>query len=298
MNVADKRTAADRQEAADARTWAGQQGIPVAGTGRLPAGVLAAFRAYRDGTHPGPAEPGADLPDTPDWDSAAAELGAGQGADVLADVGGQDQAGGAASVSSDDEVPAPSAPPPANLEEARRRLGGDTRKRPPWAGRAGRDRPPRAEPAPIKVTKSVSDDITGKLAMLLTVPVSAWQTVDPACGGAAADNLDNVVRTAVPLICLSQDAVRFFTSATKFMLVWSFLAAVQPVAATVYQHHVTRTIAVLANGRIVHGTLQPDGTVEWPPDVGGQAAAAAPRPDYSAYTTQVAGHVPPVHAAS
>lgn len=295
LDVTDQRTAADRQEAADARAWAAAQGIAVAATGRLPKGLLAAFQAQRDGAASGAGDDGAELLDGGELDGGELADG-GELEDGELEDGGQDQAGGAAvSAPQGSAVPPPAAPPPADLEEARKRLGGGGRVRPPWAARPGKEKQRKPPAPPIKVTRSVSDDITGKLTMLLTVPVSAWQTVDPACGGAAADNLENIVRTAVPLICLSQDAVRFFSSATKFMLVWAFLAAVQPVAATVYQHHVTRTIAVLQDGRIVHGALQPDGTVEWPPDV--HAAAPPPRPDYSAYTTQVHGHVPPVPAA-
>ena len=284
------RTNADRRQAAALRTWAAENGYELAPAGRIPAPVRAAYEAAQ-AAGPGDQDDQGDPPDGDPPDGDPDELGesGGQWDDELS-------LSGPASPPPDGDQDAESGPeadaPPATLAEARERVSGpqDT-----GGGRSGRPRPPswataadkagdRAGPgiaSPVKITKAVRDDVAGKLTLMLTFPVMAWQTVDPLCGGEAADRLDRIVQTAVPLICQSPDAVKMFTKGTTYMLWLEFLMAITPVAGTVYQHHIAHTIEL----------------VEAPAD--GQDPAANghpghhPGPDLSAQYPPVAtGHIP------
>jgi hypothetical protein len=265
--MAESRTLDDRARSAIIREWAGENGFDLAVSGRIPKGVVAAYEAAN----------GTELPpdDGPDWSVP------GDVADPLAGLEGElgDSAGAA--------EPGEGPPPPADLDEARARLGGKA-KRPGWAKEAkpGKDKPP-----PVKVTRAVAGDIEGKLTLLLTGPAVMWQMADPLCGGTFAENLDNVVRKAVPLICQSPDAVRWFTKGTQFLLWLDLIWALQPIGQAVYAHHVAGSVMVLPDGRVVPSRRLDDGRVV-------PAEQAPGPPDRSAYTTDPVGHVPDVHAAA
>lgn len=275
--MADSRTLEDRAQAALIRDWAAENGITVGERGRIPAGVRAAYEAATGNT----AEP--ETGDGPDWDAA---LSAAKGADPLALLEDQlgEEAAGRTGHGSPSEDPGP--PPPADLDEARARLGGKA-KTPGWArdGKASKQAPP------VRVTRAVVGDIEGKLTLLLSGPAVFWQMADPLCGGTFADNLDNIVRKAVPLIVQSPDAVKWFTKGTTFLLWLDLVWALQPVAQAVYAHHVAASVMVLPDGRVVPAVRLDDGRIV-PADRAPQQAA----PDLSAYTTEVNGHVPPVPA--
>jgi hypothetical protein len=273
------------------REWAKSAGLEVADTGRIPASVRQAYDlAHADADDPG-AEPG------PDWAAAAAEAGgpglAASGPpepDPPADApaGPSQPPGGPQGTDAGPAGESTGPPPPADLADARARLEG-TRKRgrPGWAGKESGRRPRAAKPAPPKLTREIRGDIEGKLTLLLSGPVSILAAVDPVCGGAAVENLDLVVRKAVPLICQSPAAVAWFTKGTTFLLWLDLVWALQPIAVAAYSHHVAGTVMVLPDGRIVPSVRLEDGSV-----VPAEQAPAAPRPDYSAYTTHVPGHVP------
>lgn len=276
--MTDTRTLDDRARSAEIRGWAREQGFEVSPRGAIPKGVVAAFDAANGGG-------GGPDGDGPDWAAAAAV--AGDVADPLADSEGEFDGLG--------EVPPDTpttAPPPADLDEARERLGGKPRT-PGWAkddsSEGKRDR--RKSQPQARVTKQVIGDIEGKLTLLLTGPGLMWQTVDPVCGTAFADNLDSIVRKAVPLIIQSPDAVRWFTKGATFLLWLDLVWALQPVAQAVYAHHVAATVMVLPDGTVVPAQRLDDGRI-----VPLGAVPQQARPDRSAYTTQVAGHVPPVPA--
>jgi hypothetical protein len=144
------------------------------------------------------------------------------------------------------------------------------------------------------VTVALTREIQGNLALFLTLPAAGLAAVDPACGGAVADNIDNIVIKATPLICQSPTAVKFLTEGGKWMLWFGLGAAVLPVAKTAYAHHIAGTIMVDDRGRVVPSERGPDGRVV---PLDGQTRQ--PEPDWSAYTTydNVPGHVPPVQHA-
>lgn len=268
--MADTRTLTDRARSALIREWAAEAGFDVSAKGRIPDGIVAAYEAATG--REAPAEDG------PDWDAA---LAGGEAADPLEAL--EDQLGEDGGEPAEGSGP----PPPADLDEARARFAGKP-KPPRWAkdGKASKPQQPT-----VKVTRTVVADIEGKLTLLLTGPAVFWQMADPLCGGAFADNLDNIVRKAVPLICQSPDAVRWFTKGTTFLLWLDLVWALQPVAQAVYAHHVAATVMILPDGRIVPAKRLEDGRIVPLESVPKQAP-----PDVSQYTTQVAGHVPPVPA--
>lgn len=270
--MSDQRTPESRIESSKIRDWAEANGFEVAKSGRIPAGIRSAYEA---------ANPGVVVDDRPDWDQAAAEAGVTAGDDPFGGLEGE-LAGQAAAATAP-----PGPPPPASLDEARERLGAG-RKPPPWAKESGK---PRETPT-VKVTKAVISDMEAKLTLLLAPPAAFWQTVDPLCGNAFADNLDNIVARAVPILAQSAQVVGWFTKGTTFLLWFELVLALRPVADAVYAHHVSGTVMLDERGQPVASRKLEDGRV-----VPLSAAAQGAAPDRSAYTTNVGGHVPPARTA-
>jgi hypothetical protein len=263
--MADTRTLEDRNRAKAIRAWAPEHGYQVAARGTLPANVIEAYDHWLAGFKRDPADaadPG------PDWDEAAAGVG------DVADL--EDEP--AAAADTEAARPEPGQAPPADLDEARARAGAAKRRTPAWARGRGGERAARpAQPPPVKVTRELRGDIEGKLALLLSVPAATWTMADPYCGRAFADNVDNIVRKSVPLICQSPEAVRWFTRGTTFMLWMDLAVACQPVAVAVYRHHA--------------GPQQQRDEIEAMID--GRPVQRAPQPGPAAYPADVfAGHVP------
>ena len=118
-------------------------------------------------------------------------------------------------------------------------------------GRARRTPKPKDDQPPIKITKAVQADITGKLAFWLSIPAEPWLRVDPYCGGAYAGQVDEIAVKMAPLICQSPDLVRWFSKSTTFIM-WTELGiAVRPVVEAIIAHHVTKRIALDSNGEAV-----------------------------------------------
>ena len=260
MRMADTRTLEDRTRSADIRKWAEANGFEVAQRGNLPKGIIAAYEA---------ANPGAVVDGAPDWDRASDDDLA-DAPDVLAAI--------------EDEPDEPAGPPPpASLDEARERAGGTTRKRkaPGWA-RTDRDGAPA--PPPPKVSRAVERDIEGKLALMLAVPVGAWELADPYCGGTMADAMPATIKAALPLICQSPGAVAFFTKGTTWMLWLGLANALRPVATAVYRHHLSPEAQREREAERIARA-----------NPGAEMAAqerVREQVDVSMYTTNVSGHVP------
>jgi hypothetical protein len=123
---------------------------------------------------------------------------------------------------------------------------------------------------PPKITADTRRDIQAKVAIMLTLPATMWAARDPWCGDVAVAQVPAVSEALTDIFCDSPDMVVFFTSAGGQYMKWLSLAtAVQPVAATVFAHHIRHSIG------------QEDA------NHGGLSGAYAP-PDMSAF------HAPPV----
>lgn len=291
--MAAKRTAADRQRAAEIRAWAAGHGLTVAESGRIPQAVVLAYdqRAQNGGPGP-PADDAGSADDAPDWGAAgidALDLDEPQEpppGNWAPEDWDQDGAGVERSA-----APA-GPPPPASLQDARDLLAPPGKAVPPWAGNRGSggrsdQRPPSSAAAPPRLTRAQLGEIQGNWALLLSLPATGLAMIDPACGGAAADNIDTIISKSMPLVIKSPRAVQFLSEAGDWLAWYGLGAAMLPVIQMAWSHHVTHSVMVL-DGQVVASKRLPDGQV-----VPVQPQAQQQQ-DWSAYGTEVPGHVPPV----
>jgi hypothetical protein len=224
----DSRTPASRVYTATVRAWARDNGWPELGDrGRVPAEATAAFEAAHG-------EP-VDVED----DVSAID-------DDIEDE--EDVLGGEEDVLEGDVMP-----PPADLDEARERVGrvpGSAHLRKDRRKRAPRGEAKPKEPAP-KVTPAVRRDIEGKVAFWLLIPAEPWRRVDPYCGQAYLDSIEDIALKATPLLCQSPAVVRWFAKSTTFVQVTELAMACRPVAEAIIAHHVTRRITLDSLGKPV-----------------------------------------------
>jgi hypothetical protein len=221
----DTRSPRDRIASAEVRAWARANGWPdLKDRGTLPVEAREAFDAAHDG----------DGPDDPD------------GGDVSAmdesDLDDEEVLVGA--VVDDDRMP-----PPSNLDEARERVG-----RQPGSAHLRKDRrkrEPKPDQPPVKVTPAVRKDIEGKVAFWLLIPAEPWRRVDPYCGQAYLDSIEDIALKATPLLCQSPAVVRWFSKSTTFVQVTELAMACRPVAEAVIAHHVTKRIQLDQFGEVV-----------------------------------------------
>jgi hypothetical protein len=228
--IADVRTPASRVYTATVRAWARDNGWPELGDrGRVPAEATAAFEA----AHGEPVDVEDDVSaidddeDLYDWD----------GADPSGQPAGDE----------------PAFAPPADLDEARERVGRVPGSAHLNRGRKrGSKREPKqpSQPAP-KVTPAVRRDIEGKVAFWLLIPGEPWRRVDPYCGQAYLDSIEDIALKATPLLCQSPAVVRWFAKSTTFVQVTELAMACRPVAEAIIAHHVTRRITLDSLGRPV-----------------------------------------------
>jgi hypothetical protein len=230
--MTDLRRPADRVQTAEIRRWAKDNGWPdLPARGKLPEEARAAFEVE----HGAPVEQDEDVSSADDSDLEDLDP-----AELLADL--------ERSKAEDQDYA-----PPADLDEARARAGRDPEPRHLLTGRqrGRRTKPPADDKPPIKITKAVQADITGKLAFWLSIPAEPWLRVDPYCGGAYAGQVDEIALKMAPLICQSPDLVRWFSKSTTFIM-WTELGiAVRPVVEAIIAHHVTKRIALDSNGDAV-----------------------------------------------
>jgi hypothetical protein len=78
---------------------------------------------------------------------------------------------------------------------------------------------------------------------MLELPGRVWEARDPLCGAVFVQQLPSTRSALVDLICQSPDLVAWFTGVGGgFMLYLNLLAALQPVAVTVWAHHIAHSI--------------------------------------------------------
>lgn len=95
----------------------------------------------------------------------------------------------------------------------------------------------------VKATAAEKRQVKDALGLLIKVPAGIWEMKDPHCGGALKDQADDIIKSALPMICRHPGALRFFTSANAPWLdILGLMMAFAPVASTVYGHHVKHTI--------------------------------------------------------
>lgn len=115
---------------------------------------------------------------------------------------------------------------------------------PSWLG--DKDKPKRGRPAgsrTAKPTAAVRADIEAKFGLMLTIPGNIWAARDPYCGGAFLAQEPAIRKAGLDLILQSPDLIAFFTSsAAGFMLWLNLLTALQPVAMTIWAHHIIHAI--------------------------------------------------------
>lgn len=230
--VADTRRPADRLQAAEIRAWARDNGWPdLKDRGTIPVTAREAWEAAQDQAADG---------DGPDDLSELDETGLDDDELDGERYDGED--------GEDGEVP-DLLPPPADLDEARKRAG----KQPGSAHlrKNRRSREPKPDQPPVKVTAAVRRDIEGKVAFWLLIPAEPWMRVDPYCGKAYADNLENIAVKMTPLLCQSPAIVRWFGKSTTFIQVTELAMACRPVAEAVIAHHVTKRIVLDSLGQPV-----------------------------------------------
>ena len=233
--MADPRRPRDRILTASIREWANENrerfGWPeLSARGKLPGHIREAYDQAHDGLDDD--EPDVSAADETDLDDV-----------IDAEI-----------VDDEDELP-----PPADLDEARERVGAH-----PGSAHLLRGRKPRREPKPKqpppKVTTAVRRDIEGKVAFWLLIPAEPWMRVDPYCGKAFADNIDEIARKATPLLCQSPAVVRWFAKSTTFIQVTELAMACRPVAEAIIAHHITRRVSLDSLGNVVE---QRDGGVDF-----------------------------------
>lgn len=145
----------------------------------------------------------------------------------------------------DDDRP----PPPADLDEARKRAGKQPGSAHLRRGRKARE--PKTDQPPPKVTPAMRRDIEGKVAFWLLIPSEPWMRVDPYCGKAYADSIEDIAVKMTPLLCQSPAVVKWFAKSTTFIQVTELAMACRPVAEAIIAHHVTKRITLDSLGNAV-----------------------------------------------
>lgn len=96
--------------------------------------------------------------------------------------------------------------------------------------------------SPARVTKAKKEEIRDFLVLMITMPAATLSMKDPHCAGAFLDNADRIADALVPLICRNPAMLAWFTTGTGMFDYFILLQALQPVATTIWQHHVTKSI--------------------------------------------------------
>lgn len=103
-----------------------------------------------------------------------------------------------------------------------------------------------APSARIKVTAATKRDVHAKIRFALVPAGKVWQARDPLCGGTFVAQEPEVSDALADIVCDSPDLLAFFTGpAGGFMKYLKLMAALQPVALTVWAHHIAHAAVEL-----------------------------------------------------
>lgn len=101
---------------------------------------------------------------------------------------------------------------------------------------------PKRTATPTKVTVAKKKEIKDFLILMITMPSATLSMKDPHCAGAFLDNAENIADALVPLICRNPAMLAWFTTGTGMFDYFILLQALQPVATTIYKHHISKSI--------------------------------------------------------
>jgi len=91
--------------------------------------------------------------------------------------------------------------------------------------------------------------VHAKIRFVLMPAGRAWASRDPLCGGTFARQEPEISDALAEIVCDSPDLLRWFTGpAGGFMKYFRLLMALEPVALTLWGHHVAHGQVVLAEG--------------------------------------------------
>lgn len=93
---------------------------------------------------------------------------------------------------------------------------------------------------PPRVPPHVRKEVTEKLSAMLEFFALGWQLRDPVCGQVLEDQSEAITARMVAIICKRPKMLSWFLSGDDYTD-WLMLAtALQPVAAAIWSHHVTK----------------------------------------------------------
>lgn len=95
---------------------------------------------------------------------------------------------------------------------------------------------------PVKITSTVKKDIQAKVSVLLLLPAGVWTNMDPVCGSHFQQTIPDLSVALTDIICGSNDMVKWFTKSGSFMNWLALFSVLQPVAVTIWQHHVSHKL--------------------------------------------------------
>lgn len=94
-----------------------------------------------------------------------------------------------------------------------------------------------------RATAGQKRQIQDALVLMMTIPGGVLQFRDPVCAAALLDNAEEIAAKAVPLITRNPGVMAWFLGNGAPWMDWVALAlALQPVAATIWGHHVSKSI--------------------------------------------------------
>lgn len=108
---------------------------------------------------------------------------------------------------------------------------------------AGRLKEPRGKTSAaktrIRVTAAVKRDVHAKIRFGLVPAGRVWQARDPVCGGTFLMQEPEISTALADIVCDSPDLLAWFTGpAGGFMKYFNLIMALQPVALTMWAHHI------------------------------------------------------------
>lgn len=128
---------------------------------------------------------------------------------------------------------------------------------------------------PPKVNARIRGDMSAAVGMFVMAAGPAVMARDPYCGSAFLGNAQEITDAVIPLMCRSHTIVAFFSdSSENGWLLWFKLAiALAPVGQAVAQHHILRTVEIVADPETGQPIVRPRDLSEFSTEETADAAA-------------------------